>query len=141
MTKKLDAHIKITSAEPHEPSTFKAAVTKAPCQEDLLPTNILTSANVAQNDTEIEEIYGYSDDSIDDLNYQPESLDDNISEGNEYSEDDKPENVNDEIVCPRKRKRLRKNTERRERDKNSHQLRSPCVCKKRCVKKLKKREE
>ncbi|KAF5278494.1 hypothetical protein FQA39_LY05983 [Lamprigera yunnana] len=45
--KKLDARIKITAAEPHELSSFKAAVTKAPCQEDLLPTDISTSANVA----------------------------------------------------------------------------------------------
>ncbi|KAF5276295.1 hypothetical protein FQA39_LY06644 [Lamprigera yunnana] len=86
--KKLDTHIKITAAEPHELSSFKAAVTKAPCQEDLLPTD-----NVTQNDTKIEEISGYSDDSIDDPNHQPESLDDNISKGNEHSEDDKPENI------------------------------------------------
>ncbi|XP_074039958.1 uncharacterized protein [Leptinotarsa decemlineata] len=91
-----------------------------------------TSAKNAQNDEEIGEITGYSDDSIVDPNYQQsESSEDNTScEANEH------ENMNNEIICTRKKRRLRKNSERRERDKNSHQLRSPCACKKRCVEKI-----
>lgn len=74
----------------------------------------------------IDEITEYSDNSVDDPNYHPEA---ESSEENYETEKGVPENVNDETVFNRKKKRVR-------RDKNSHLLRSPCACKKRCVERI-----